>query len=200
MAGLLSSFILYPTFIAMQNVNRFDWSTLTFGFYNVDVLKGLFFGNNDYSLQTYIYAHLYTGVFNILLIVLYFFNNKISGKKKKYTAIMFGIFILSLLFKPLYFMWHAFSQPYGIPARFSFIVCFFIIIIAYRSFIKIGKLDYKKIIISLLIIICCYLLMTGNYSLAFVNLALMLLYLLFIHLSHFNKNYLLLLFFISLFE
>ena len=156
LSGLLAAFILYPVLISIGSINRFDANTISLGFNNINVLKGIFFGNNDYSLQTFTCAYLYTGVLNIILLVAYFLNKEINTHDKKWTALILILFFMSVIFKPFYYMWHGLSTPFGLPSRFTFIIDFFIILTSYKSFISIKK--NKSIVICYITYIKHYLL------------------------------------------
>jgi len=199
-AGLLTSFILYPTFLATRYINRLDLSTLQFGFNDIGVLKGIFFGNNDYSLEFFTCAYLYTGLFNIVLLIEYFLNKKISKKEKKYTLIIFIIFIISIVFQPFYYMWHVFSTPFGLSARFVFIIDFFIVIISYKSFINIDYINNKLMILILSILVFALYLVSGNILVSIGNLAILALYLILFQLSQYNKKYYCFILFVGIFE
>ena len=63
------------------------------------------------------------------MVVLYFFIKKISLRKKISTLIVFVIFIASFCFSGLDKIWHGFQIPNMYPARYSFVVSFFAILV-----------------------------------------------------------------------
>ena len=112
------------------------------------------FKNSDLSGGT---PNVYVSVIMIFLTFMFFFNKKINTKEKKATLIVLGIFILSFIFYPIDIIWHTFQHPVGFAYRYSFIFDFILLIIAYKSYINLDKIDknllFKFLGITLLITI-----------------------------------------------
>lgn len=127
----------------------------TYAFF--DLLSKFYLGsfkNSDLSGGTPI---VYVSVIMIFLLFLYFVNKKIDYKEKKASAILLSVFFISFTFYSVDLIWHTFQHPAGFSYRYSFIFDFVLLIIAYKSYININKIDkdklFKFLIISFIITI-----------------------------------------------
>ena len=59
---------------------------------------------------------------------------------------MVAFFLFSLVFNPLDLVWHGFSTPNWLNGRYSFIFCFFLLILAYKAFGNLGEVSEKFIL------------------------------------------------------
>ena len=91
---------------------------------------------------------LYCGVLAILLIPMYFFNKKFKTSEKVAYSVLFTILIFSMATSPLDIIWHGFQKPNELEYRYSFIVCFFMIVLAYRAFANMRYTSRKPIVMS----------------------------------------------------
>lgn len=85
--------------------------------------------------------NVYISLITIILTIYYFFNKNIEKQEKKATLILLSIFIISFIFYPIDVIWHTFKHPYGFPFRYSFIFDFIILIIAYKSLLKLETIN-----------------------------------------------------------
>ena len=110
-----------------------------------DIVTRFFIGafeNKDLEVGC---PNVYISVISIVLVFYYFFNKKISSNEKKATLILLLVFIISFIFYPIDVIWHTFKHPYGFPFRYSFIFSFIMLIIAYKSLIKLDTIESKFI-------------------------------------------------------
>ncbi len=89
--------------------------------------------------------NLFAGTSILLLFVLYFFNNSIDKRQKKIDGIFCIVLISMTLFGMLNRVWHAFTCNVWFPYRYSFCLTFFMIYVAYKSFLEIDSMEQKKI-------------------------------------------------------
>ena len=89
--------------------------------------------------------NIYISLIIVVLVIYYFFNKKINQKEKKASLILLSVFIISFVFYPIDVIWHTFKHPYGFPFRYSFIFDFIMLIIAYKSIIKLDTIDKEFI-------------------------------------------------------
>ncbi len=80
------------------------------------------------------FPNLYSGLICALLFPLLFMNRKISSREKILSAGLVAATILILQLNPLNLALHGFNKPLWWPYRYSFIICFFMLILAQRSF------------------------------------------------------------------
>ena len=58
------------------------------------------------------------------------------------------VFILSFIVNPLDLIWHGFQTPNWLNYRYSFMVCFLLLVMAHRVFENIDQVGYKPVIVS----------------------------------------------------
>jgi uncharacterized membrane protein YfhO len=79
-------------------------------------------------------ANLYSGGFVLMLIPLFFMNSRIMLKKKiAYGAVLTFLF-LSVNMNRLVFLWHGLRFPNQLPGRWTFMLSFLLILMAYEAF------------------------------------------------------------------
>mgnify|MGYP002621879720 CR=1 FL=1 len=170
-SGILQEFIPNQKFAIFDIITRFYIGT----FKNSDLEGGC--------------PNIYISLITLVLVIYYFFNKNIKKQEKKASLILLSIFIISFMFYPIDVIWHAFKHPYGFPFRYSFIFDFIMLIIAYKSIIKlddINKIFIKKFIIYSFIvtlIVDKFLYSSTMYYKAFGTFALLIIYLMYL-----NKN------------
>jgi len=79
------------------------------------------------------------------LVILFFRNRSIPAKCKRWTAVIFGIGLLSFIFAPLNMFWHLFAEPARFIYRNAFLFVFGMILVAFYSFIRradLATVDY----------------------------------------------------------
>lgn len=121
--GLLGDFVPNQRFAILDIITRFYIGT----FKNSDILGTL--------------PNVYISQIMIVLVIYYFFNKKISSKEKTSALFLIGAFALGFLFSPINTIWHTLKNPVGFPFRYSFMFDFILLIIAYKSILKIENID-----------------------------------------------------------
>ena len=185
--GILKEFIPNQKFAIFDIITRFYIGT----FKNSDLEGGC--------------PNIYISLISIILLVYYFFNKKISKQEKKATLILLSVFAISFIFYPIDVIWHTFKHPYGFPFRYSFIFDFIILIIAYKSLLKLDTIPkefIKKFTIYafILTIIVDKLLYTSTmYYKALATFVLIVIYLLYLSKNKSIKKTILLLIIIEMF-
>lgn len=90
--------------------------------------------------------NIYAGVMTLLLVIAYFFNNKIEKKEKIYTGIFLFIFFLCFYFNPINLSLHMMQSPMSFPFRYSFIFSFLTLIMAYKCINNMEEFNNKILI------------------------------------------------------
>lgn len=75
--------------------------------------------------------NLYAGIFVLVFFILYMLNRNIRLSDKIRRLLVIGFFYLSFCEIRLNFIWHGFHDQYGIPNRFSFLLLFLFISMAF---------------------------------------------------------------------
>ncbi len=78
------------------------------------------------------YANLFMTTFVMLMAFTYFTTGSVSLNKKVRTGLLLGILLFSLNFRPLNFIWHGMHEQTGIPNRFSFMIIFLMLTMAFE--------------------------------------------------------------------
>lgn len=150
LAGGLMAFALLPTYNVLQQCSATSGSFPSelktyFNFFD-------FCANHLASLKTTIRSsgddvlpNVYCGVLTVILAPLYFFTKSISKKEKVVTLGLLGIFYLSFNLNYLNYIWHGFHFPNDLPYRFSFMYSFILLVMAYKTFIRLNEFTSKQI-------------------------------------------------------
>ena len=133
-AAMISSFILIPIFIGIQN-GRANFSIENFNLdknFNIINLIAKIFTNsfNIAEIKNGGMPPLFCGIFINLLFITYFFNKKISKKERILTFIFILIFILSFYINGVNLLWSIGNLPAWFEYRYAFMFSFMYIIIA----------------------------------------------------------------------
>ncbi len=130
----MAAVMLLPTYISMQSTYYIssdmpkDWDI-----YNdaLDVINQLF----PYTELTFREGlpNLYCGMIVVMMLVFYVLSESITLREK----LLNGVFLLFLFFSlntnKLDFIWHGLHFPNQLPFRYTFVICFILIGIAYRT-------------------------------------------------------------------
>ena len=90
--------------------------------------------------------NLYCGMISILLAGLFFHSKHFSRREKIVIVVLLIFFLLSCNFKTLYFIINGFRLPKRPPFRFSFLISFIIVFMAYRAFLFTENLNKRNIL------------------------------------------------------
>ncbi len=89
------------------------------------------------------FPFIYCGVITLLLAPAFFLSKKFSLKEKIASAVFIGFFILSFIISTLDLIWHGFQYPNCLQNRYSFMLCFFLVILAFKAFENIEEHSVK---------------------------------------------------------
>ncbi len=76
----------------------------------------------------------YCGMLTVLLVPAFFISKKISNREKIAAAIFILFFVFSFATSTVDLIWHGFQKPNWLNYRYSFMLCFFLIFLAFRAF------------------------------------------------------------------
>lgn len=110
---------------------------------SIELISRMFIGSFKNSDLSGGCPNIFISLFIFVLVLFYFFNNKIPRQEKKASLIFIIFFILSFTCYSLDIIWHTFQHPAGFPFRYSFIYDFVLLIIAYKSYLNINNVDKK---------------------------------------------------------
>ena len=111
-----------------------------------------FLANHFASLTTTIRSsgedvlpNIYCGVLPLLMAPLYFFTKSISKKEKIATLGLLAVLYASFNINFLNYIWHGFHFPNDLPYRQSFIYSFVLLVMAYKTFIRLREFKTRHI-------------------------------------------------------
>ncbi len=143
--------------------------------------------NNTKSILNGSTVAIYLGVLNLILVFFYFIN-KIITKKERILSFIFLIILLLGLYIPfINNIWHGFSEPNFFNYRFSFLINLFILPLCYKSFKEIYhiKLIYYYKFILLFLVMCFIVYFQNftflNYKFIYISIFLVIIYLLILY-------------------
>ncbi len=87
----------------------------------------------------------YCGTAVLLLVPLYFMNDRINVKEKTATGVLTIIMTVLMYIKPWDMAMHGFQVPNWLPFRYSFIISFLLLCMAFRSFEELEGITAKNI-------------------------------------------------------
>lgn len=91
------------------------------------------------------------GLLCIILAAVFFCSRKVKLPEKLFCTGTLLFLIASFIFRHLDYMWHGFHYPNMLPYRFSFLVSFLLIYMAYRAYTLLEDSSYIDVIIGALI-------------------------------------------------
>ncbi|SIO16236.1 Uncharacterized membrane protein YfhO [Carnobacterium alterfunditum] len=133
----LAGILLLPTFHALMESKasytkfEFDWE-LAYPF--SEMLSKLFIGAFNFEQMPSGYPNLFIGSLALVSFLCYFFNQSFSKRERLAALAVMILFVVSLNLEAFNKIWHAMQYPIWYPYRFSFVVCFFMLVNGFRSF------------------------------------------------------------------
>ncbi len=88
---------------------------------------------------------IYCGLLAVILAPLFFCNKKFTNREKIVCGIFLAVFVLSFMISVVDLVWHGFQKPQWLNNRYSFMFCFFLLVLAFRSFENIDHIDNRSI-------------------------------------------------------
>lgn len=155
---LMAGAMMIPTYISMQDTYYFDAEMPTdWSFYAhaLEVLNQLL----PNAHLTYLdgLPNLCCSLLVTIMMAFYFVTKEIPIREKGLFGIILVFMFLSVNLNKLDFIWHGMHFPNQLPFRFSFIICFMLVALAYRAFKRVGSISSRAINITLGIGIAYYL-------------------------------------------
>lgn len=131
------SFSLAPKFALKRLADRFLWGS----FAQSDVFGELPF--------------IYCGILALVLLFCFFAAKTVGKKEKLLSLAVLAVFVFSFVITGLDTAWHGLKAPIWFPARYSFIFCFFVLVLAGRVLAE-GKIAKKQLIFAGGFLLLCF--------------------------------------------
>lgn len=88
---------------------------------------------------------LYSGVLTLFMLPLYFTSKRVENREKLFYTALTVIYVLIMVINPLDLVMHGFQMPNCLNYRYSFIVIFLLLIMAYKGFCELREHSTTKI-------------------------------------------------------
>lgn len=136
LVGLVMSLWFWvPTFLQLQASKAsyhtdfaFDWLKSP----TVSVIK-TFAGSYNFNELRTGGANMYVGLFVLVLAIFYFFNSDIRLRERIGSFLILALLYISTLNHGLALIWQAFQNPIWYPFRFSYLISFWLVLLAGRQ-------------------------------------------------------------------
>ena len=176
-AIMLTLFFMLPAFFGLQNTHAAG-STFPTG-YQINIgSSNDFMGTMDAIKQvvsntgafikpatTEGLPNIACGVISLVLGIMFMVSRKIRLREKIFNGCLLLFLIMSFIIRQLDYMWHGFHFTNMIPYRFSYLVSFVLVLMAFRAFQVISDINYFDIIITALVTTLVVLLCIGTQEL-----------------------------------
>lgn len=149
--------ITIPEFVLLfggvrQKVQDSFWNIIPEKFH---MLIPAFFNNYIYGTNA-ITGLLFSGTISILLLPMYYGNSKIEKREKMLFSILFFIMLLPIYIVPLMKLWHGTQTPCAFEYRYTFVISFLLIYMAFQCYQKREGVSKKVYIFTfILFILAC---------------------------------------------
>lgn len=90
---------------------------------------------------------LFCGTLTLLMAPAYFLCKKFSDREKIASGCFILLFVLSFAVSSLDLIWHGFQKPNWLNYRYSFLLCFFLLVLAFRAMEQIRFLPRKALVL-----------------------------------------------------
>ena len=87
----------------------------------------------------------YCGLLTLLLIPAYFLSNKYPMRQKIVSGIFIFIFVASFSLSVTDLFWHGFQKPNWLNYRYSFMLCFYLCVLACRAFAEFKTVSLRSV-------------------------------------------------------
>ncbi|MCH5303563.1 MAG: YfhO family protein [Ruminococcus sp.] len=162
-AILLTLFFMLPAFFGLQNTHAAG-STFPTG-YQINIgSSNDFLGTMDAIRQvisntgafikpatTEGLPNIACGVISLVLAIMFMVSRKIRLREKIFNGCLLLFLIMSFIIRQLDYMWHGFHFTNMIPYRFSYLVSFILVLMAFRAFQVLDGINYFDIILTALV-------------------------------------------------
>ncbi len=149
--GALAACLLIPTALALGRTSAAGGEMVEFdtNFALFDLLGRLFYGATP-TIRSGNLPNLYCGVVSVLLTPIYLSQKHIPLRRRLCYGGLLGVLLFSCTLKQWDLAWHGLHAPNDLPYRFSFLICFVMLLVAARVLSDMERITPRQIFASLL--------------------------------------------------
>ncbi len=101
---------------------------------------------------------IYCGTLTLLMLPFYYLCKKITVREKIFSTLLVAVFVMSFTINPVDLVWHGFAKPNWLNYRYSFMLCFVLLTMAYKAATELRHRSAKALLavgaaLSLLVMI-----------------------------------------------
>lgn len=154
LAGGLVAVLLLPTLYSLTRGKASDvnaeliWET---DYPFPEMVSKFFVGAFNFDQMPNGYPNLFIGSLALLCFCFYFFNRAFPLKERLSAFMLTLFFIFSVNVDAMNKIWHGMQYPNWYPYRFSFVISFFLLLMAYRGFTQLKGISPIKTFFTMVI-------------------------------------------------
>lgn len=140
LAAGLAAWLLLPTaFQLAQSKGTYTETQIQWTHFESSPLKllGKFFaGAYSFGQMPSGEANVFVGSIGLIGFILYFCTKEIRWQERLAAGLYSGFLLLSITWAPLDLLWHGMQFPVWYPYRFSFVICFWLLMLSLRALLR----------------------------------------------------------------
>lgn len=113
----------------------------------LDLASKMYFGSYD-TVRPEGWPFVYCGMLSFILLPLYFFAKKVSIREKIARALLCLVLVFSFNTSTIDMFWHGMQRPNWLNYRYSFMLVFLLLVMAYKAFEEIKDIGYRAVFAS----------------------------------------------------
>ena len=110
-------------------------------------LVGKFFPGTYDTVRPEGLPFVYCGVLSLLLVPIYFMSSKFTNREKIGYGLISVFLVMSFTISTADIFWHGFQKPNWLNYRYSFLLCFLLLVMAYKAFTALDKTSLKPLVL-----------------------------------------------------
>ncbi|MBP1564696.1 MAG: YfhO family protein [Oscillospiraceae bacterium] len=146
-AGACAAVMVLPVYFSLS-LGKFEFTTPDYSvqlqFDSIDILSKLLPSSYD-TVRNEGLPEIYCGTLAMLMLPLFYFNDKVSSKRKLGYSLLLAVLFFSMYVKPLDMLWHGGQVPNWLPYRYSFIMSFVLLSMGAEAFEKLDGIKPNAI-------------------------------------------------------
>ena len=161
LSAAICAFALIAAYYSLS-FGKTDFSTPNFSFdlgFNIIKMLTKFLPGTYDTVRPQGLPLIYCGIISLFLLPIYFISKRILLRERIASAVFVLVFILSFWIKPFDLIWHGFQKPNWLNYRYSFMLVFLLLIMAYKAYTLLSRKHGRCLIV------------TGIFVLAFILIA-----------------------------
>ncbi len=88
----------------------------------------------------------YCGTLSIIMLPIFFFTKKITAREKIWAGSILSVLVLTFSASTLDIFWHGLQNPNWLNYRYSFMLCFLMVVFAHQAFTFIREINFNHIV------------------------------------------------------